>query len=355
MKNILQKIKSWFVKEPTVEDKINELITHVENPAHRVIYTAVLKNQIAYLEVANNMMREKCPNCGEHLPNTISSSRLLKLTVKTLDKLIILDDLIGIQPLAGPVGLIYKLRYKDHEEDDNITRMSLEVLSKAVEANSRKLHATWTIEAERDIKTQREVNIEDEIIDAVADGIAFEIISEVLDRIEGKSTKVKVRYPEPTASISVAINKAANDIAKSTRRGAGNFAIVSPMILAYLQTNNSHFVGTTDKPKKDSLSRLRYAGTLNGTTKIYCDVLSDKVIVGYKGSTGTDAGMVYSPYTLLMTSGPTIDPQNFTPRMTLMTRYGEDLDKLGKKYYKTLDIQVEQPDSVEEILLEQAS
>ncbi len=337
----MNKLKAFFQRfgffksdvDPT-NALIEELITHVKEKSDREFYTIVLKNQFKYI---NSQPSQTCPHCKKEINSTAGINKLLpKLAVKVLDEIMILREFVGFQPMQGPVGLIYKLRYKEKNEDGT-KRLTLEVVSHAVEAMSRKLHARWTIEAVQDLKVQHEIDIEDEILQALASETAHEIITEVLHDIQKKVKKVEFTSGD---QLNLHIMKAANDIAKRTRRGAGNFVILSVTSLVLLQlSNNSSYVPMTDdeKSKYSSKSFLRYVGTLNKTMKVFVDPFFDgDAIVGYKGSTDTDCGFIYSPYVLIMNTGVVMDPQTFSPLVGFLTRYGKTMDDSCKSYYVTL-------------------
>ena len=340
--------------------ELEQLIAHVDNPAHRAIYEIVIKNQLRYRDNDLASSTQTCPHCNKQLPTKNSTGELLpKIAVKVLDQIIILDDFIGIQPMTGPVGLIYKLQYREVEQEGgegNGTRLTLEILSEAIEAKSRKLSAAWSIEASEDVKQIHGVDIEDEIIQAVADEIAYEIIDNVLSQMRSDvATPVNLKNFFSSMELSVHIARAANKIAQNTRRGAGNFIIVDPITLSILQGDGeSSYVkvdNETEQAQKQS-SRIKHVGTLNNTIRVYCDLFGTDTIVGYKGPTETDTGLFYSPYILLMSTGTIMDPLTFQPRIAFMTRYGELQDKRSEMYYATLNVQTE---SATSMLLEEAS
>lgn len=339
----MNKLKTFFQRfgffksdvDPT-EALIEELIAHVKEDSDREFYTTVLKNQFKYLD---SQPSQTCPHCKKEINSAAGINKLLpKLAVKVLDEIMILREFVGFQPMQGPVGLVYKLRYKELEKNkDGTKHMTLEVVSHAVEAMSRKLHARWTIEAAQDIKVQHGIDAEDEILQALASEAAHDIVTEVLHDIQKKVKRVEFTSGD---QLNLHIMKAANDIAKKTRRGAGNFVILSVPSLVLLQlSGSSSYVPMTDdeKSKYSSKSFLRYVGTLNKTMKVFLDPFFDgDAIVGYKGGCETDCGFVYSPYILVMSSGAVMDPQTFAPVVGFLTRYGKNMDDNYKSYYITL-------------------
>lgn len=332
--NIKTFLQRYFTKKDQHQITIDELTAHVDE-THKDLYQTVLKNQLNYID---RLPSTDCPHCGKSISaDTEAINRLLpKIAVKVLDELLIVRNFVGFQPIQGPVGLIYKLRTKSRDEnEDGTKRLTLEIISHAVEAASRKLHARWTIESSQDMKIQHGLNMEDEIIHAVATETASEFIDEILSILQ--TTKKEIPYADGF-DLSLQISKAANDIARKTRRGAGNFVIVSPTNLVLLQTTGNSFVSATEEEKTKDRSRLRFAGTLNETIRVYCDffVDPDTVIVGYKGSTDTDCGLVFSPYTMLVSTGIVMDPLSFQPCASFMTRYSNSFDEDAVDYYVSL-------------------
>ena len=127
------------------------------------------------------------------------------------------------------------------------------------------------------------------------------------------------------AAFAVLVNRAANLIAARTRRGAGNYLVVSPAMLTVLQSaTTSAFARTTEGPF-EAPTNTKFVGTLNGTMRVYSDqYASDSTValVGYKGSGEMDAPAYYCPYIPLMSSGVVMDPSTFEPVVSFMTRYG---------------------------------
>ncbi|KKL55639.1 hypothetical protein LCGC14_2253400 [marine sediment metagenome] len=347
---MITKLKAFLQRLAESDDPqkafIEDLITHVEEPTDRELYEVILKNQFNYI---SSYSLQKCPHCGEDIDPLAKVHKLLpKLVVKVLDELIILREFVGIQPLQGPVGQIFKLRCKKLEDSK---RMSLEVLLHVVEAKSRKLHARFTMEAAQDLKTQHGVDIEDEFLQALASETAHDIIAEILQDIQTKVKRVEFANGD---QLGLHIQGAANDIAKKTRRGAGNFVILSIHSLALLRvTESSTFVPMTDeeKSKYSSKSFLQYVGILNGTIKVFVDPFFEgDAIVGYKGGTGeTDCGLVYSPYVMIMSTGVVMDSLTFQPVVGFLTRYGKTMDDAAKSYYITLKQKGKKIDLIEAI------
>ena len=226
--------------------------------------------------------------------------------------------------------------------------MKLEVVSQAVEAGSRKLQAGWTVEAMQDLKSQHNLDLESELTQVVSAEIVQEIDSEILTDLVALAgtvstydyTTVGVVGYQPAylgdrfANLGVVINAVANEIARKTRRGAGNFIVVSPMVVSILQSAAKSVFAPAVQGSFKGPNNTMLVGTLNGTIKVYSYLWNqstgigaptdDVILVGYKGGNGeTDTGYFYCPYIPLMSSGVVINPVTFQPVVSMMTRYGK--------------------------------
>ena len=127
------------------------------------------------------------------------------------------------------------------------------------------------------------------------------------------------------AALAVAINRVANKIAQRTRRGAGNWAVVSPTALTMLQSASTSAFARTTEGTFEAPTNTKFVGTLNSAMRIYVDSYAadtSAVLVGYKGSSEADAAAFYCPYVPLMSSGVVLDPATLEPLVGFMTRYG---------------------------------
>lgn len=227
--------------------------------------------------------------------------------------------------------------------------MKLEVISQAVEAGTRKLQAGWTIEAMQDLKSQHGLDLESELSQVISAEIVQEIDSEILSDLLALAGTVGT-YDYATiglgpqyqpaylgdrfANLGIVINAVANEIARKTRRGPGNFIVVSPMVVSILQSAAKSVFAPAISGSFKGPNNTMLVGTLNGTIKVYSylwnqvsglsGAANDTILVGYKGGNGeTDTGYFYCPYIPLMSSGVVINPVTFQPVVSMMTRYGK--------------------------------
>lgn len=237
-------------------------------------------------------------------------------------------------------------------------KMALEVISQAVEAGSRKLQAGWTIEAMQDLNSQHGgMDLESELTKTLSAEIVQEIDAEIINDLLGLAgtarnfdfsvTGIGPSYApafvgDRFANLGVRINEVANVIARKTRRGTGNYIVVSPMIVSVLQSAAKAVFAPAVEGSFKGPNNTMLVGTLNGMIKVYSYIWnqagpgaggsgaigttagSDIILVGYKGGNAeTDAGYFYCPYIPLMSSGAVMNPVTFQPVVSLMTRYGK--------------------------------
>lgn len=230
-------------------------------------------------------------------------------------------------------------------------KVSLELVSQAVESKSRKLQTGWTIEAMQDLNSQHGMNIETEMTTGMSAEIVQEIDNEIISDLLALAGTVAnwdgalpaaAGYYRPTfggdrfAQLGILINYVANEIGRKTRRGTANFIVVSPMIVSILQSAaKSVFAPAVDGSFKGPNNTM-LVGTLNGSIKVYSYLWNqtqatdvggtgdDEILVGYKGGNGEqDAGYFYCPYVPLMSTGVIMNPVTMQPVMSLMTRYAK--------------------------------
>jgi hypothetical protein len=292
---------------------------------------------------------------------------------------VIANELVGVQPMVGPVAQIHTLRvrYADNMTDaspyatstaagdealspfkiavaysgDTTSgkatstaalegvpgkRINVQILKQAVEAKTRKLSARWTFEAAQDAQSMHGLDVEAEIMAALAQEITVEIDQEVLGSLRSLAG-TDYAYNQATvsgtatfvgdehAALAVMINRSANLIAQRTRRGAGNWCVVSPAALTVLQSATTSAFARTTEGTFEAPTNTKFVGTLNSAMRVYVDSYasdSQNVLIGYKGSSESDAAAFYCPYIPLMSSGVVLDPNTFEPVVGFMTRYG---------------------------------
>ena len=213
-----------------------------------------------------------------------------------------------------------------------------------VTAKTRKLAAQWSLEAAQDAQASLGINIEKEMITALAQTIANDIDRELVNTIETKvGYTANYDYAAVSGTNSMAekyqalyskVLEVSNQIAVRTRRGAANWMIVNPNVLTILQTLKSFNFAPSSSSYVDP-TNIGMAGTIEGRFKVFTDIIrtSDDVLMGYKGASETDTGIVYMPYVPLEVSPTILDGNSFMPRVMLSTRYGIADNMMGADAY----------------------
>ena len=330
------------------------------------------------LENTRKMLAENATGGSTQAGNVATLNRVILPVIRRVMPTVIANEIVGVQPMTGPVAQIHTLRvrYADSVSATNGNdsasagdealspfkiataysgsaatsqatstsalegvagnRINVQILKQVVEAKTRKLSARWTFEAAQDAQSMHGLDVEAEIMAALAQEITVEIDQEILgslralaatdytydqSEVSGTATFVGDEH----AALAVLINRTANLIAQRTRRGAGNWAVVSPAALTVLQSATTSAFARTTEGTFEAPTNTKFVGTLNGAMKIYVDGYANDsaaVLVGYKGSSEADAAAFYCPYIPLMSSGVVLDPSTFEPVVSFMTRYG---------------------------------
>jgi hypothetical protein len=326
-------------------------------------------------ENTRRYLAESATAGGTQAGNIAVLNKVMLPLIRRVMPTVIANEIMGVQPMTGPVGQIHTLRVRYANSAAGVTagtealgpfeiakaysgnevvadpaaastarmegipgnKLSIQILKETVEAKTRRLSARWTFEAAQDANAIHGIDIEAEIMQALAQEITVEIDQEMLFKlgslvpvapttfnqaaVSGTATYVG----DEMAALAVMINQQANLIAARTRRGAANWAVVSPTALTILQSATTSSFARTTEGTFEAPTNTKFVGTLNSTMRVYVNQYAsdgDAILLGYKGPTETDAAAYYCPYIPLMSVGPVMDPQTFEPVVSFMTRYG---------------------------------
>jgi len=330
------------------------------------------------LENTKRYLSESATAGATSAGNVATLNRVILPVIRRVMPTVIANEIVGVQPMTGPVGQIHtlRIRYADSSSGTTTTtageealspfkiaeaysgdnsstkaaataalegtagkRLSIQILKQAVEAKSRKLSARWTFEAAQDAQAQQGIDVEAEIMAALAQEITAEIDQEIIGSLQslalsngnnetydqtavsGTATFVGDEH----AALAILINRVANVIAQRTRRGAGNYAVVSPQALTILQSATTSAFARSTEGTFEAPANTKFVGTLNAAMRVYVNAYAaddSNVLVGYKGASEADAPAFYCPYIPLMSSGVVLDPSTFEPVVGFLTRYG---------------------------------
>ena len=348
------------------------LVSDIKSASRRAITETVLENS------RREILREHATQGATMASNVAIINKVMMPLIKRVMPTVMAHELVGVQPLTGPSGLITTMRiryattspvngkgiiagqeaqspllvgawYSGNEDMENPgaadtavlegtggNDISIEFVKQDVKAGSRKLKARFTLESMQDAESQYGANVEQELTAALAQQIVLDIDQEILARLrsiaglsvaeydQNKISGVATSVVDEHAALAVMINRYSNEIARKIRKASANWSVVSHTVLSVLQSATaSQFVRTTEGTF-EAPTNNKYVGTLNNTLKVYVNTYAtdDDILIGYKGSDEIDAAAYYCPYIPVMSSGTILDPNTFEHVMALSTRYG---------------------------------
>jgi len=321
---------------------------------------------------------------------------------------LIAHELVGVQPLTGPVGLAFALRfypgpttvgnytagttelgYNTIESSfsgsyvtsagealgsaagtpgtvgsdiglgigsgTHMREISATVEKAQVEAVTRKLRSRWSLEVAQDLKAMHGLSLEEEMMDVLAYEITAEIDRELMAQIQstlttdGTTSYVNTWSYSATGSYrgrweaeryrelyNYAIRRA-NVIAVNTRRGSANWMVANPSVSAVMECLADFTIAPVAGDVNTAITGVARIGSLGGRLSLYRDTFqgTDQFILGYKGPSEYDTGVVYLPYIQLLAGKSTFE-DSFQPAVGLMSRYAIHTHIFGAKNYYQL-------------------
>lgn len=366
----------------------NEQFAPINDPYKKKVIAQLCENQINESMQNRELLSEDAvptnvtANVGKYDPILISMVR------RAMPNLIAYD-VCGVQPMTGPTGLIFAMRpnyvaagglsgeafYNEantkhsgtgthtgnipgtlqtgtgmatadaeklgSDSNPNFAEMGLEIEKVMVEAKSRALKATYSIEMAQDMKALHGLDAEAELASILSAEILAEINREIIRsiynvaKVGGATTSAPGTFDldldsngrwsvEKFKGLLFQIEREANQIAKETRRGKGNIIICSSDVASALAMAGvlDHTPALQANLQVDDTGNT-FAGVLQGKYKVYIDpyATEDYFVVGYKGANSYDAGIFYAPYVPLQLYKQ-VDSISFQPRLAFKTRYG---------------------------------
>ena len=245
----------------------------------------------------------------------------------------------------------------------SIPEINVQMKSSAIVAKTRKLKAVWTPEFAQDLNAYHALDAEAELTSILSEYISLEIDLEILDMLIGAaSAGNEVWSAENNVSITSAagaqtdlgfynsqgqwfqtlgtkIQKLSNIIHQKTLRGGANFLVCSPTVGTILESIPGFAADSDgDAAKATYAFGVQKVGQLNGRYKVYKNpyMKSNVVLLGFRGSQFLETGAVFAPYIPLIMTPLVYDPNTFTPRKGLLTRYAKKM--VRPEFYGIIDI-----------------
>ena len=255
-----------------------------------------------------------------------------------------------VQPTA-----ISRNDFEDTTGTLDIPEINMELRSETIVAKTRKLKAIWTPEFAQDVNAYHSIDAEAELTSMLSEYISQEIDLEIIDMLirnaqttERWSARIGRQYDglsgtmgdygtvQAQASaytqqswfqtLGTKIQKVSNVIHQKTLRGGANFMVVSPQVATILESMNG-FVVNTDANEMRYAMGVSKVGQFNSRIQVYKNpyMLENQILMGYRGSQFLETGAVYAPYIPLIMTPLVYDPNTFTPRKGVMTRYAKKI------------------------------
>jgi hypothetical protein len=251
----------------------------------------------------------------------------------------------------------------------SIPEIDVQMRSETIAAKTRKLKAQWTPEFSQDLNAFHSIDAEAELTSILSEFISLEIDLEILDMLienapttEVWSAKVGnqlnaarngfdantsgVYYTQMSwfQTIGIKLQKVSNIIHQRTLRGGANFMVVSPTVATILESIPGFAADTDGDVTKASYAfGVQKIGALNSRYKVYKNpyMTENTILLGFRGNQFLESGAVYAPYVPLIMTPLVYDPNTFTPRKGIMTRYAKKMVRpefYGKVFVADLDV-----------------
>ena len=292
------------------------------------------------------------PEFTTYNPNAANGAGLVTFIVNSADSATIAGVQYSRQPTdttrgdfedrtGGPV---------DENSDIGIPQVDLELRSETITAKTRKLKAVWSPELAQDLNAYHSIDAEAELTAMLSDYVSMEIDLEILDMLIGAAPTTEYwsaqigRVWDGSAWVNASDSQigtawtnmtwyqtlgqkmqvVSNRIHQLTMRGGANFAVVSPKVATILETIPG-FQAATDGDKMEFSAGISKVGSFQSRYTIYKNpyMTENVVLMGFRGSQFLETGAVYAPYIPLIMTPLVYDPNNFTPRRGVMTRYAK--------------------------------
>ena len=242
----------------------------------------------------------------------------------------------------------------DSTSTDNlaIPQINIQMKSEAIVAKTRKLKAQWTPEFAQDLNAYQSLDAEAELTSIMSEYIALEIDLEVIDMLiqdasawdeywyatnnrvlnSGKTGYDNANFYNTQGqwfqTLGTKMQKVSNKIHQKTLRGGANFIVTSPTVATILESIPGFASSSDGDVTKASYAfGIQKAGQMNNRYTVYKNpyMTENLMLMGYRGAQFLETGAVFAPYVPLIMTPLVYDPDTFTPRKGLLTRYAKKM------------------------------
>ena len=276
--------------------------------------------------------------------------------------------MFSVQPVDNARGDFEAASNRAVDQSIVIPEIDIKLGSEPIVAKTRKLKAQWTPEFAQDLNAYHSIDAEAEITSLLSEYISMEIDLELLDMLINAAVNVDYWSAKNNnfwngsefvaddatgisgyyntqggwfQTLGTKIQKVSNQIHQKTLRGGANFLVCSPTVATILESIPG-FAANTDGDKMEFAMGVQKVGSLNSRWKVYKNpyMTENTILMGYKGSQFLESGAYYAPYIPLLMTPLVYDPETFTPRKGIMTRYAKGVlrnEFYGKIYVAGLE------------------
>ena len=253
----------------------------------------------------------------------------------------------------------------DSTADIQIPEINIKMRSEAIVAKTKKLKAVWTPEFAQDLNAYQALDAEAEVTNVMSEYISLEIDLEILDMLIRDAAAGTEFYSavnnrtivgtETAATqfgdagffntqgqwfqtLGTKINKLSNKIHQLTLRGGANFLVCSPTVATILESIPGYATDGGNAEKMEYAFGVQKAGQLNSRYQVYKNpyMTENTILLGFRGTQFLEAGAVFAPYIPLIMTPLVYDPDTFTPRKGLLTRYAKKM--LRPEFYGKIQV-----------------
>ena len=234
----------------------------------------------------------------------------------------------------------------------SIPSIDVKMKSEAIVAKTRKLKAQWTPEFAQDLNAYQALDAEAELTSIMTEYISMEIDLEILDMlIQDASAADEYWNAENNQSLNAAKNgyddlnffntqgqwfqtlgtkmqKVSNKIHQKTLRGGANFCVISPSVATIIESIPGFASNSDGDASKGKFAfGIQKMGQMNSRYDVYKNpyMTEGTILMGYRGNQFLETGAVFAPYIPLIMTPLVYDPDTFTPRKGLLTRYAKKM------------------------------
>ena len=249
----------------------------------------------------------------------------------------------------------------------SIPEINIKMQSQAITAKTKKLKAVWTPEFAQDLNAYQNIDAEAELTNIMSEYISMEIDLEILDMlIEDaaagteywsvvNNTTLNAGGTDFTQSLGfyntqgqwfqtlgTKMQKVSNKIHQLTLRGGANFLVCSPTVATVLESIPGFAANSNgDAANMEYAFGVQKTGQINNRYTVYKNpyMTENVILMGFRGKQFLESGAVFAPYIPLIMTPLVYDPNTFTPRKGLMTRYAKKMlrpEFYGKIYVSGL-------------------